>query len=166
MTPLSILHLRYIQHRVGAVTARDYEAIIKKIYPDTESVSVVGGEELDPPEYGTVTISIKPKNGTFISDFNKTRVLSQLKQYSISGIRQKIEDIKVLYVEIDSSVYYDATKVSTANSLKESVINTLTTYSNSVDLNSFGGRFKYSKIQQLIDMTDNAITSNITKVKN
>ena len=148
-----------------AVTARDYEAIIKKIYPDTESVSVVGGEELDPPEYGTVTISIKPKNGTFISDFNKTRVLSQLKQYSISGIRQKIEDIKVLYVEIDSSVYYDATKVSTANSLKESVINTLTTYSNSVDLNSFGGRFKYSKIQQLIDMTDNAITSNITKVR-
>ena len=148
-----------------AVTARDYEAIIKKIYPDTESVSVVGGEELDPPEYGTVSISIKPKNGTFISDFNKTRVLSQLKQYSISGIRQKIEDIKILYVEIDSSVYYDATKVSTANSLKESVINTLTTYSNSVDLNSFGGRFKYSKIQQLIDITDGAITSNITKVR-
>jgi len=148
-----------------AVTARDYEAIIKKIYPDTESVSVVGGEELDPPEYGTVTISIKPKNGTFISDFNKTRVLSQLKQYSISGIRQKIQDIKVLYVEIDSSVYYDATKVSTANSLKESVINTLTTYSNSVDLNSFGGRFKYSKIQQLIDITDGSITSNITKVR-
>jgi len=137
-----------------AVTARDYEAIIKKIYPDTESVSVVGGEELDPPE-----------NGTFISDFNKSRVLSQLKQYSISGIRQKIQDIKVLYVEIDSSVYYDTTKVSTANSLKESVINTLTTYSNSVDLNSFGGRFKYSKIQQLIDITDGAITSNITKVR-
>ena len=148
-----------------AVTARDYEAIIKKIYPDTVSVSVVGGEELDPPEYGTVTISIKPKNGTFISDFNKSRVLSQLKQYSISGIRQKIEDIKVLYVEIDSSVYYDATKVSTENSLKESVVNTLTTYSNSIDLNSFGGRFKYSKIQQLIDITDNAITSNITRVK-
>jgi len=148
-----------------AVTARDYESIIKKIYPDTETVSVVGGEELDPPEYGTVSISIKPKNGTFISDFNKSRVLSQLKQYSISGINQKIVDIKVLYVEIDSSVYYNSAKISTAESLKEKVVNTLTTYSNSVDLNSFGGRFKYSKIQQLIDITDNAITSNITKVK-
>ena len=148
-----------------AVTARDYEAIIKKIYPDTESVSVVGGEELDPPEYGTVSISIKPKNGTFISDFNKSRVLSQLKQYSISGINQKVVDIKVLYVEIDSSVYYNAAKISTPESLKERVMNTLTTYSNSVDLNSFGGRFKYSKIQQLIDITDNAITSNITKVR-
>jgi len=148
-----------------AVTARDYESIIKKIYPDTETVSVVGGEELDPPEYGTVSISIKPKNGTFISDFNKSRVLSQLKQYSISGINQKIVDIKVLYVEIDSSVYYNSAKISTAESLKEKIVNTLTTYSNSVDLNSFGGRFKYSKIQQLIDITDNAITSNITKVK-
>ena len=56
------------QHR--AVTARDYEAIIKKIYPETESVSVVGGEELDPPEFGTVSISIKPKNGTYVSDFS------------------------------------------------------------------------------------------------
>ena len=54
-----------------AVTARDYEAIIQNIYPNTESISVVGGEELDPPEFGTVKISIKPKNGDFVSDFDK-----------------------------------------------------------------------------------------------
>ena len=54
-----------------AVTARDYEAIIQNIYPNTESISVVGGEELDPPEFGTVRISIKPKNGDFVSDFDK-----------------------------------------------------------------------------------------------
>jgi len=148
-----------------AVTARDYEAIIKNIYTDTESVSVVGGEELDPPEYGTVSISIKPKNGTFVSDFNKSRILSQLKQYSISGINQKIVDLKVLYVEMDSAVYYDSAKISTAESLKTRVINSLTSYSNSVDLNSFGGRFKYSKVQQVIDNTDDAITSNISRIR-
>ena len=49
-----------------AVTPRDYEAIIKKIFPETESVSIVGGEELDPPEFGTVQISIKPKSATYI----------------------------------------------------------------------------------------------------
>ena len=148
-----------------AVTARDYEAIIKNIYTDTDSVSVVGGEELDPPEYGTVSISIKPKNGTFVSDFNKSRILSQLKQYSISGINQKIVDLKVLYVEMDSAVYYDSAKISTAESLKTRVINSLTSYSNSVDLNSFGGRFKYSKVQQVIDNTDDAITSNISRIR-
>ena len=147
-----------------AVTPRDYEAIIKKIYADTESVAVVGGEEMDPPEFGNVIISIKPKNGFFVSDFNKSRILSQLKQYSVSGINQRIEDLKVLYVEIDSSVYFNENLVSTSESLRAKVLNSLNTYADSVDLNQFGGRFKYSKVQQVIDATDTAITSNITKV--
>jgi len=148
-----------------AVTSRDYEAIIKRIYPETESVAVVGGEELDPPEYGNVLLSIKPKNGSFVSDFNKSRILSQLKQYTVSGINPRIVDLKILYVEIDSSVYYNSTQVSSANSLKTRVLNGLTKYSESLDLNKFGGRFKYSKVLRVIDDTDTAITSNITKVK-
>ena len=148
-----------------AVTARDYEAIIKKIYPDTESVAIVGGEELDPPEYGTVTISIKPKGGTYVSSFNKEQILNKLKQYSVSGINQKIIDLKILYVEIDSSVYYNSNQVSTEESLKTKIVNSLTEYSGSTDLNKFGGRFKYSKVLQIIDNTDVSITSNITKVK-
>ena len=166
----SISSIRYYAPRIyssqyRAVTPRDYEAIVKKIYPDTESVAVVGGEEMDPPEFGTVTISIKPKNGTYVSAFNKTRILSQLKQYAVSGINQKIEDLKILYVEIDSGVYFDENKVSTSDALKTKVMNTLTAYSNSVDMNKFGGRFKYSKVQQVIDSTDTAITSNITRVR-
>ncbi len=147
-----------------AVTSRDYEAIIKKIYPNTESVSIVGGEQLDPPQFGTVQISIKPKNGSFVSDFNKEQILSQLKQYSVSGINQKITDLKILYVELDSSVYYNYSQVSSENELKTSVIDTLQKYSKSLDLNKFGGRLRYSKLQQVIDNTDTSITSNITKV--
>ena len=79
-----------------AVTSRDYESIIKKIYPNTESVSVIGGEELDPPEFGTVAISIKPKNGDLVSDFSKNQILSKLKQYTISGINQKIIDLEII----------------------------------------------------------------------
>ncbi len=148
-----------------AVTARDYEAIIKRIYPETESVAVVGGEELDPPQFGNVILSIKPKNGTFISDFNKSRILSQLKQYTVSGINAKITDLKTLYVEIESAVYYNNSEVSSADALKTNVLNSLTQYSKSLDLNKFGGRFKYSKVLSVIDSTDSAITSNITKVR-
>tara|TARA_R100001463_G_scaffold13118_16_gene35189 strand:- start:5298 stop:7241 length:1944 start_codon:yes stop_codon:yes gene_type:complete len=155
---------RIYSSQYRAVTPRDYEAIIKKIYPETESVAVVGGEEMDPPEFGNVIISIKPKSGSFVSDFNKSRILSQLRQYTVSGINQRIEDLKVLYVEIVSSIYYNNNQISTPESLKSNVINSLTTYGNSIDLNKFGGRFKFSKIQQVIDNTDTAITSNITKV--
>ena len=166
----SIDSVKYFAPRIyssqyRAVTSRDYEAIIKKIYPDTESVAVIGGEELDPPEFGSVSISIKPKNGTFVSDFNKQQIKNKLKQYSISGINQKIIDLKILYVEIDSSIYYNYSQVSAVESLKTKVVNSLTEYSNSVDLNSFGGRFKYSKVLQIIDNTDTSITSNITKIK-
>ena len=165
----SINSIKYYAPRIyasqyRAVTPRDYEAIIKTIYSDTESVAVVGGEEMDPPEYGNVIISIKPKNGFFVSDFNKSLILSKLKQYSISGINQRIEDLKILFVEINSSVYYDNNKVGDVNNLLTKVENSLNSYSESVDMNKFGGRFKYSKVQQVIDVTDTAITSNITKV--
>ena len=148
-----------------AVTSRDYEAIIQSIYPSTESVAVVGGEELSPPRFGTVQISIKPKNGTYVSDFDKQQILNKLKSYSIAGIKQSIIDLKVLYVELDSSIYYNLSQTASVDNLKSNITSALTNYSKDVDMNRFGGRFKYSKVLQLIDRVDNSITSNITKVR-
>ena len=148
-----------------AVTARDYESIIQTVYPNTESVSVVGGEELDPPQFGTVFITIKPKNGEFVSDFDKTQILQKLKGYSLTGINQQIVDLQVLYVEVESFIYYNSTAVSNVNDLQTKITNALTTYSRSGDVNRFGGRFKYSKVLNVIDNIDKAITSNITRVK-
>ena len=164
----SIDSIKYFAPRIyasqyRAVTARDYEAIIQSIYPNTESVAVVGGEELDPPEFGQVLISIKPKNGDFVSDFDKQNIQSKLKNYSLSGINQKIIDLKVLYVEIDSAVYYNSSQVSNVNEVKSNVISILNTFSAS-NINKFGGRFKYSKLGQIIDGSDSSITSNITRV--
>ena len=155
---------RLYSSQYRAVTAKDYESIVKNVYPDTESISVVGGEELDPPEYGNVLISIKPKNGTFVSDFNKSKILSDLKKYTITGINQKIIDLKLLYIELDSSIYYDSSAISNAPDVKTRIIESLEKYSNSKDLNKFGGRFKYSKVLSLIDRVNRGITSNITKV--
>ena len=155
---------RIYSSQYRAVTARDYEAIIQSIYPNTESVSVVGGEELDPPQFGQVLISIKPKNGDFISDFDKEQIAIKLKNYAISGVNQQIVDLKVLFVEVDTAVYYNSSQVSDVNGLKTKVSNTLNTFSDA-NVSKFGGRFKYSKLVQVIDNTDNAITSNITRVK-
>ena len=164
----SVDSIKYFAPRIyasqyRAVTARDYEAIIQSIYPNTESVAVVGGEELDPPEFGQVLISIKPKNGDFVSDFDKQNIQSKLKNYALSGINQKIIDLKVLYVEIDSAIYYNSSQVSNVNGVKSKVVDVLNTFSTS-NINKFGGRFKYSKLGQIIDGSDSSITSNITRV--
>ena len=148
-----------------AVTPRDYEAIIGNIFPRTESVSVVGGEELDPPQFGKVQISIKPKNGTFVSDFDKTIIKNKLKNFAIAGIDNEIVDLKILYIEIDSNVYYNPAQIASALDLKSDIMTALNLYSNNVEINKFGGRFKYSKLSQLIDRVSNGITSNITRVK-
>ena len=165
-----ISSIKYLAPRIyaaqyRAVTANDYKGIIPYVYPNVESVTAYGGEELDPPEYGKVFISIKPRNGSFLSQITKDDISTQLKQYSIAGIKPEIIDLKYLYVEVDSSVYYNTNAVSDATELRTAVLKTLTTYAQSTDLNAFGGRFKYSKVVGLIDDSARGVTSNITKVK-
>jgi len=166
----SIDSIKYLAPRVyasqfRAVTANDYKALIPYIYPNVESVTSYGGEELDPPDYGKVFISIKPRNGTFLSAVTKSDILRTLKQYSIAGIKPEIIDLSYLYVEVEATIYYDVNKSSSSETIRTKVTNTLTKYASSVDLNSFGGRFKFSKVNALIDESDVAITSNITKVR-
>ena len=151
------------QHR--AVTATDYEAIIPSIYPNIHSVSAYGGEELDPPQYGRVFIAAKPRNGSYLSDYTKKQLLKSLRSYTVAGIVPIFIDLKFLYVEIDSYVYYNTNFVGDPDSLKASIYNNLTHYAVESEVNQFGGRFKYSKIQTLIDNVNSSITSNITMVR-
>lgn len=147
-----------------AVTASDYEAIIPTIYSNAESVTAYGGEESSPPQFGKVFISVKPKQGQYVSDFDKRQLLQKLKNYSVAGIKPEFIDLKYLYVELNSTVYYNSNMVSGPSEIISKVTNSLNTYASSSDLNKFGGRFKYSKVQKIIDDTETAITSNITKV--
>ena len=165
VSSIKYLAPRIYSSQYRAVTANDYTGIIPFVYPNVESVTAYGGEELDPPEYGKVFISIKPKNGSFLSQITKDDISRQLKQYSIAGIKPEIIDLKYLYVEVDTSVYYNTNATSDAAELITAVTKTLTTYSNSSDINAFGGRFKYSKVVGLIDDAARGVTSNITRVK-
>ena len=122
MSSIKYFAPRLYSAQYRAVTPRDYEAIIGTIFPRTESVSVVGGEELDPPQFGKVQISIKPKNGTFVSDFDKSQIKNKLKSYAIAGINSEIVDLKLLYVEINSNVYYNPSQISSAESLQSEIV--------------------------------------------
>ena len=148
-----------------AVTSSDYETIIPKVFPETEAVTVFGGEELSPPQYGRVFVSIKPRNYNYISDITKRKIEKELKKYSVAGISAKIIDLKYLFVEISSSIYYNSNLTTSIEDLKTKVVSTINSFARSSDLNQFGSKFKYSKFLKLIDEVDPAITSNITVLK-
>jgi len=147
-----------------AVTANDYEALIPKIYPETESISVFGGETLEPPEYGKVFIAIKPTNGFFLSSASKEFIKSELRKYSVAGIVPVFMDLKYLNVEYETTIYYNKNLASNENVVLNSVYNNILEYTKSSEINRYGARFKYSKFLKLIDDSNSAITSNITKV--
>jgi hypothetical protein len=148
-----------------AVTASDYETLIPKIYSETESVSAFGGEELSPPQYGKVFITIKPIFGSFLSNTIKDNIKEELRKYAVAGIVPEILDLKYIYLELNSNVYYDTNSSLSADSIRSKVINNIEKYADSEELNKYGARFKYSKYQKLIDDSDASITSNITRLQ-
>ena len=149
-----------------AVTANDYETLIpSKIYPETESISVFGGEELVPPQYGKVFISIKPRSGDFLSNLVKENIKLKLKKYSVAGIVPEILDLKYLYIETDSKVYYNTNLAPSASYVSSVVQSNANKYAESTELNKYGARFKYSKFLKIIDDSHESVTSNITKIQ-
>lgn len=149
-----------------AVTNRDYETIIPQIYPNVQSVAVFGGEDADPVEYGKVIVVIKPKNADKLSISEKEAVLRKLKGYTVAAIEPKIIDPSVLYIDLNSYVYFNpnATRRS-QDDIKSIVYANLNALNSNSDFNNFGGKFKYSKLVKIIDDSEPAITSNITRVK-
>ena len=148
-----------------AVSTRDYEAIVPQIYPNVASIACYGGEEAEPPEFGKVFLAIKPRNADKLSLSEKNSVLKKLREYSVAAIQPTIIDPSVLYVDLTSFVYYNPNVTrKTPDQLKNLIITTLTVLNSSGEFNKFGGKFKYSKIQNIIDEAERSITSNITKV--
>jgi len=148
-----------------ALTANDYESLIPtQIYPETESISVFGGEELVPPQYGKVFISIKPRFGDFIPNLIKENIKKKLKKYSVAGIVPELLDLKYLYVEVNSKIYYNTNLAPSATLVSSVVQNNVNKYAESSELNKYGARLKYSKLLKLIDDSHDSVTSNITTV--
>ena len=148
-----------------AVTSTDYEYIIPKIYPETESVSVFGGEELSPPQFGKVFASIKPINGAYLSNLVKDNIKREIKKYSVGGIDLEITDLKYLYIEALVNVYYDSNNANSSDQITSIVSTNIDQYSSSTEINKFGARFKYSKFLNIVDNSNPAITSNITTIQ-
>jgi hypothetical protein len=151
-----------IQTQERAVTARDYETLLRKEFGSSviKSVSVYGGDEMDPPRYGKVAISINPFEGTTISDGFKTSVVSFLADKTPLPIQPVFVDPGFLYAKVDVNVYY--TRKLTAKSpaeIESLVREAVQTYS-STYLEDFGSVLQLSRLSKMIDDVDTGIMSN------
>ena len=120
----SISSIKYFAPRIyssqyRAVTASDYESVLGYIYPNVESVTAYGGEEMSPPRFGKVFISVKPRNGDFLSDETKRELIQKLKSYAVAGILPEFVDLKYLYVEVQANPYYNPCLLYTSPSPRD-----------------------------------------------
>ena len=148
-----------------AVTSNDYSAIVRNLYPSISDIIVFGGEDQVPPEYGKVFISVKPNEAASLSALTKSDLTQQLRQYTVASVKPQFIDPSILYVELDSKIYFDGTKT---NKLPTEVASTAATgiveYLKTSETEKFNGKFRYSKFIGVIDGSDHSINSNNTTV--
>ena len=93
-----------------AVTPSDYAAIVRNLYPAISDIIVFGGEDQEPPAYGKVFIALKPTNANKLSAYTKSELYKDLKQYTVASVKPEFIDPSILYIELDSSIYYAENK--------------------------------------------------------
>ena len=156
-----------------AVTTEDYKLYARKLFPNTQAVSVWGGEDgsFDPslgvsstPEYGKVFISIKSTTGLNLSDAQKTQLVKDLNKFKVASVTPVIVDADTTFIILGVSFQFDSNATtSTATQLASAVSTTISNFNDS-ELKDFNSPFRYSKLIGQIDDTNNAILSNITTV--
>ena len=137
------------------VTFKDYESYITKNYPSLESISVWGGEDENPPIYGKVFLSIKPKTDYYISESEKKRIIADIiTPKSIVAVQTEFRDPEYLYLLINNYIQYDPKKTTLSDAaIKTNVRNAVLSYRND-KLNRFTSKFVLSKMQDYVDSTN------------
>lgn len=151
------------------VTYKDYETYILNNYPNIDSISVWGGETNDPPVYGQVFVSMKPRDNYFISETEKQRIIDEIiKPKAVIAVQTQIIDPEYLYIVLDIEAQYDSKKTSDTESiLKTKIRNAVLNYADTY-LNKFGSKLIDSKLETSIDNVDtNSIIGNevVTRVQ-
>ena len=148
-----------------AVTAQDYEAIVRQVYPATSDIIIFGGEDQVPPEFGRVFISLKPKDASYLTSLTKNQIIEQLKKYVVASVEPRIIDPSILFVEMTSKIYYNGSMTDqTPAQIRDKVIGSVQSYLDTSDTEKFNGKFRYSKMVGVIDDGDRSINSNLTEV--
>ena len=156
-----------------AVTTSDYEVYVRKFFPNTQAVSVWGGEDgsfdtssgvSSTPEYGKVFISIKSTTGVDLTSTQKDNLVKDFAKVKVASITPVIVDAETTSLILGVNFNFDSSSTTSTGAELASLINKTLQNFNTSDLQSFNKPFRYSKLLGLIDNTDSSILNNITTV--
>ena len=156
---------RWYSAQYRAVTANDYEVIIKRIYNNVQSAVAFGGDELSPPVYGKAFIAIKTKTGSLLNDATKKQLSALLRRYAMASIEPIITDAKIVYIYPRVFVTYD-TACSSRNvtAIESNVQSAIRNWAGNTQINNFGNQFKLSAFNKAITESDACINDVSTQV--
>ena len=148
-----------------AVTAEDYQVLVKSLYANAAAVQVYGGEDAEVPAYGKVFISIRAKSGSNLTVATKNSIVQSLKQFAVASVRPEIIDPETTFIRLSTDFKYDSDKTTKdVSTLRTNIRNAIIEY-NQDNLLNFTGVFRHSKLTEAINGADPSILSNITTVK-
>jgi len=144
-----------------AVTKEDYKNIILKDFPIIEDVICWGGEDNNPPAYGKVLLSVKPKTGAILSNQEKSRIIQSLTQTkNIVGVQVEFIDPDILYLNITINVKIDPMSLAVPLNQLVSDINTEIYDFTEQTLDRFDKDFYATDLSTTIQELNDSIISN------
>ena len=148
-----------------AVTSNDYSAIVRNLYPAVSDIIVFGGEDQVPPDYGKVFIAVKPTLANSLTSVTKKELSDKLKSYTVASVKPVFLDPSILFIEINSKIYFDGAKTNLLPAEVAAKVSTgVNEYLKTSSTEKFNGKFRYSKFIGVIDSSDRSINSNITEI--
>lgn len=147
-----------------AVTTNDFETLIKRYYPNAETISVWGGQDNVPPKYGKVFLAVKPLNGDSLNTTEVSDLKRNLYLHSVVSLQLEYVEPEIFDIVLSSFIKYDSGKTTTSEgALRTKLLATISAFS-SANLNSFGSDFKFSNLTEEIDNTDVGINNNLSTI--
>lgn len=161
---LNIILPRYSLLQNRAVTLDDYEIITRRIYPNIDLIRVIGGESLNPPEYGKVYISIKPAVGEIVNNFTRNLILNELRKYTVGSVVPIIISPESINIILFITALFQRSKTTLSEQdIIALLINAVSSYAYSDTIKTFEGTYDNSKLQcELLD-TEESISSIIVR---
>ena len=155
------------------VTSEDYKVFAKKLFPQTQTVQVFGGEggSYNPssgvtsdPEYGRVFVCIKSTTGNNLTSGQKAQLITDFKKYNVASITPVIVDPETTWIFLNTTFKFDSNKTTKEKSTLVSEVEAKLIDYNETKLKSFNEIFRHSYVSGVVDNTDTSILSNITTV--
>ena len=149
-----------LQVQERAVTTRDYEILLRNRFPNIEAISVYGGDEVDPPQFGKVIISVDVTGGEGAADFEIASFSDYLKDKTPLTIEPVFVPAKFLFIDTVVDVVFDPNLTTkSASQIRSEVTNAITSYS-TTNLNDFNKTLRQSRLAAALDSVDNSIISS------